>query len=111
MNAINKIIMFNNDPNAIFEEEISILVAKAAVEIAKMRKNIIDVPPTPERNTIWEWLERKIKNLKEYFLGQGVELYDDTSTLGLKDSALCLNFLYMNYDKVINSNYPLSDQR
>ena len=102
MNAINKIITQNNDPNALFEEELN---------IANGKKWIIFTPPKPPKESILEYISNKISEAKDYFLTKKVDVYEsEHQALALRDSALCMGYMYLNYEFIINSKFSLSEQ-
>ena len=116
VSAINQIIIFNNDSSAILQEDMSLCIAKASLEITKKKKNDILNPIKPNDNSKINELKKKvssmIKSIKEGLLGPEKELYgSDAAILALQDATLLLAYLYQNSDSFIEDKaIPLHER-
>lgn len=105
VNAINKIIMFNKDPNSFTEEDLSTSVAKLAIEITKVKAKKITSIDQDKQDESKQWFLEKIIKIKKLI---SVELYETrASQSALEDIILLLAFLYQNHEKVISIDSPL----
>ena len=111
VNAINMIIMLNKDPKAQLDDELNLCIAKAAVEIAKAKKDEIlnPQPLSPSKFAkSMKFLEEQVEKLKAKALGAKIDMYEsEAATTALKDVSLVLAYFYKNHEIVIRNTGPL----
>ena len=114
INAINKIIMFNNDQNAILEKDISLSIAKSALEIVNTNKENVLNPQIQKKGFFQkanDWINEKIHKVKEKAFGAGIELYESPqATKALSDVILLLAYMYKNTLQMVSVNQSLDKQ-
>ena len=111
INAINKIIMFNRDPDAQLDDELSLCFAKTSVEIAKAKQDEI-LHPRPITLSRFQkaqkFIEDQIESLRKIALGAKIDLYEShAAALAVKDVSLLLAYFYKNHEVVLESEEPL----
>ena len=111
--AINKILSYNNDPNVILEDDISLICATTALNVSNLKKEEIEKWSEKSQKTLCTTLDSfkmKSKEVKEWIL-PSLQIKDSPSAeLALQDVILLLLYMFVSYDEIIETKMALNKQ-
>ena len=110
--TINKLVLYNNDSNIFLEDDINLVCATIAINVAVAKeKEILDsITAIEKKPTLIEginYIKSNIKTLKNLIF-PSVSVSDDRTTeLALRDISMLLAYVYDNSEEILSSKYPL----